>query len=425
MADITGEFHMSKIKTTPLGEREKDLARSEAAVASLSALGSGAKPLGVDFSLGVQIGHVCDLFRSVAESRGEWEANSRLLGHRSPAECGAISTGLVDLRRAVMSGNRPAVAGLLSSLEALSLMPTLDGFLSASGAELAELKATRTREIKAALGDRSVTDRILRARARDPMSEPPVQDYVSVGFGLVDVQNQSFRLEAAKSVLAMMDGVATGELPKVRSERARTVAQMFASVAAADKPDWYSLSSLMGHPSSEHCLEIADALYGFASAIKAGDDLAYAVLMKSCVDGFLPEMMEAYIEVAEGRAEPKTEDGMAYIAWSSSSPDTIQIGVAEGEAIDDLEDIEYDMNSPHRYGLLATWLVMDVEEARATIGERLKAHLLPDGMGYDCRLGVAKEAIQNVLDDTENFALSPWHSYDEPKPAPQASMSMG
>lgn len=144
----------------------------------------------------------------------------------------------------------------------------------------------------------------------------------------------------------------------------------------------------------------------------------FGVWSRQTEQGYLGEMLENYLALAGG-GEYTPELGAVYIAWSSSNREMLQIGVARDTIEEEIRWLDEELGLSDRHGLLAAWLVHDVDEALLTVGPKIAAYNRK-GLGYAMRLSDAKAEIQAVLDATANTVLSPWHGEDE---KPQARYS--
>ncbi len=384
----------------------KKLAELKVSVEHVRDLIMGKKALGLDFALGASLGNFATLFTSAAMRKGE--AGTRivtLLGEPAEEACLALAAGFKEMQGAVLRREQAKVDEITALFERLDVMGMLDKYHASIGVEVAS-QMQAAAHWAAANVERSIRS----PRTRPDMADVPVDRHTKTGFGLSEVDEWNARLGAVRRAITIVES--SGLPSKESVEDLEKVARVFATVSAADKPDWYSLSRFLGHPSSAHCRDMANALFSMASAVNYGRVEAFNEYRSICVDGYVGEMLDNYLSLATG-GEYVPESGAVYIAWSSSDRHTLQIGVACGQIEDELRSLDRELGLRHRHGILASWLVHDVDEARDTITAKLGDRRQP-GLGYKIRLCDAKSEIQDVLDTTANTVLSPWHGDEDP-----------
>lgn len=400
-------------KQTKVTQRQKELADFQRSVSQYRDLIAGKKELGLDFNLVGSLARLSVIFTTAASQKGKnWCQVACRLGNPDPADCAVISDALTQMQSAILRRDQEKVDEMASILKQRSIDAMLDRHVTEMALEI-EAEVARC----AALIQQGFNAPITRTR----LTDVPGKRFKTIGMGLAEVNQWDARLEAARATIHLLD---SDTLPPAGSATTlRTVAKIFAAVGAEDTPDWYSLSRFLGHPSAGHCRSLADAFYGMVYAVEQGQEKAYNDLRGFALDGYAGEMLENYTDLASG-GEYLPEPGVAYIAWSSSDPSTLEVGVADESVDDDLYMLNREKNGADRYGLLAVWLVHDVDDARTTIAERLKSHLTDDG-GYRMNLGEAKAAIDEALEQTSNTVLSPWHDSTEavPKKAPAVAVA--
>lgn len=391
-------------KNSKSNKKLAELKALETSVEHVRDLMAGKKAIGLDFSLGASLGNFATLFASAATRKGQVGLRDLTrLGEPSEEACLALAAGFKEMHGAVFRREQAKVDEITALFEQLNVSKMLENYLVATSVEVeAHTQAA------ASWAEANVEKSIHMPRARQDMNDVPIDRY-RTGFGLSEVDEWSLRLAAVGETVAIVDGSSLP--PKESATDLEKVARIFATVSAAVKPDWYSLSRFLGHPSLVHCRDMANALFSLATAVKIGHGEAFNEYRSTCTKGYVGEMLDNYLSLASG-GEYLPENGAVYIAWSSSDRNTLQIGVAYDQIEDELRSLDHELRLPHQHGVLAAWLVHDVDEAQDAIAAKLRDRLQP-GHGYKIRLRDAKSEIQEVLDATANTVLSPWHGDDE------------
>ncbi|WP_143534161.1 hypothetical protein [Rhizobium sullae] len=183
---------------------------------------------------------------------------------------------------------------------------------------------------------------------------------------------------------------------------------LFSRIALGDTSDWYTVSRLLGYPSSELARATSWRMSWARMAIRVQDAEVYEIVRSRIVEDHCLEMLGNYLDMAVDAAHPLDEFGWAYILWSSSEWDILHIGAAAGSVEHVVKRLDREHPDHNAFGVLATWLLHDPLDAYRRIHERLFSHAIGDGF-FRIALGDAKAVVEQILRDTGNVSHSPWH----------------
>ncbi|MCV9964891.1 hypothetical protein OIU34_23645 [Pararhizobium sp. BT-229] len=402
-------------KQSQSNKKLAELETLETSVGHVRDLMAGNKALGLDFALSSSLAKFETAFSLAAAQKDQAGIRELTrLGQPSVEVCSALSVGFKEMQGAVLRKDQDKVNEITALFERSNVVGTLEGYLSSIRVGIDAQKQAEDRLAKA-----NREKAIHLPRARPDMADVPA-DRFKHGFGFAEVDEWQPRLDAVGGVVALLESPSLP--PPESSEGLRRVARIFATVSAADRPDWYSLARFLGHPSSVHCRDMTNALFSLAAAVDIGHAEAFNDYRSICNKGYVCDMLDNYLSLAGG-GEYVPEVGAVYIAWSSADRSTLQIGVAYDQIEEEIRRLDRELELPHRHGVLASWLVHDVDEATATISSKLSDRHQAD-RGYQIRLIDAKSEIQAVLDATANTVLSPWHG-EELEPVAAPSLKVG
>lgn len=238
----------------------------------------------------------------------------------------------------------------------------------------------------------------------------PLAAYRVMGFGTAPVDERDWqpRIDAVKTVL---DVLSAEKMPTASEEllaRFSVAKGLFSRIALGDTADWYTVSRLLGYPAAQLAMALSWRLAWARAAIREQDAGVFEVATGRLADDHCPDMLDNYLAMAVDAAHPLDELGWAYILWSSTERDVLHVGAAAGSVEDVVRRLDREHPDHAAFGVLATWLVHDPLDAYARIHERLSSEAIGDGF-FRIDLGDAKQAVAELLRDTENVSLSPWH----------------
>lgn len=238
----------------------------------------------------------------------------------------------------------------------------------------------------------------------------PLAAYRVMGFGTVPVDERDWipRIDAVRLV---SDALERGLMPEPSEEvlaAFSVVKGLFSRIALGDTADWYTVSRLLGYPSSALSLVLSWRMAWARAAVRERDEEVFSAARGRILDDHCLEMLGNYLDMAVDAARPLEEHGWAYILWSSSERDLMHVGAASGSVEDVLGRLGREHPDHAAFGVLSAWLVHDPLKAWSGIRGVLEPHLVGDGF-YRLELGDAKTAVESLLAATENASHSPWH----------------
>ncbi len=252
---------------------------------------------------------------------------------------------------------------------------------------------------------------------RAPRTRPPYNTPKHWGWGLAPIPASQWdhMVSSAKNVLRIIDTDAMPADDISVLESISAIKGQFARVYLTDQPDWYSSSRFLGHPSSSFCKAAASALQDLRQAIKDRDEDLYREGTQFLRDNYVGDMLDNFVGLAACEY-PVAEEGCAYIVWSARDREVLHIGATEGQLDDVINRLNAESPFYRPYGVLASWLVHDPEQAQQDIERSLAKFSIGNG-AYLTGLGLTRNIITGILADTDNTVPSPWHVIeDTPKP---------
>jgi hypothetical protein len=244
---------------------------------------------------------------------------------------------------------------------------------------------------------------------------------VAASFGFVPypVEKQVMLTEAVSSLYALVsDPVLPGaEDTEAWKRRCTQAMRLFGSVSSQGDNAWFVNSAMLGHPAPELAGRMIGSLNAIWKTIKGRKPVALVNAVDAFNADFGFEMLDSYLNVAQRGERPVEENEWAYIAWSPSRDDILHIGVTAENPAAVAKKMNASLATSRPAGILAAWLVYDVEAVRQGIAANLRGYRMAEGQYY-VRPGEAKEVVEAVIKKTGNFVLSPWHAEGEPRIAP-------
>lgn len=241
--------------------------------------------------------------------------------------------------------------------------------------------------------------------------EVPAIRYRTLGFGIdsptANMWNQ--RIDAVRVVHGILQGDAMPASNDRLLQSLSIVKGLFSRVATGDKCEWFTVSRLLGHPSSILSNIASKRLAFVRAALIENKPTVFDEAVSRLYRDYIPEMLEYYLSMTVKASHPIVEESWAYILWSSSEPDALHIGAAGGTVEHVLGRLRREHPDNDAYGILATWLVHDAVDAYRDIHQALDEHALGEGF-FRMNLGDAKFTVTRVLRRTNNLSHSPWHA---------------
>lgn len=261
---------------------------------------------------------------------------------------------------------------------------------------------------------------------KKPMTEVPGRDFVGrEGFGTIPIPHREWsdRITATQVVLNVLN---SKQLPKDSEPLQQSLSMvkgMFSRIYVGDCYDWFTTSRFLGHPSGELSKDISISIARIKGAIREQDAGLFNEMVDHITANYGNDMLDNYLDMAVRNGHPVREEGWAYVLWSSSERDVVHVGAAGGEVEDVINRLNEESPGFHPYGVLAAWLVHDPVAAFNDIHEALDDYAMEDGF-FRVNFGVARDTVHQLLKDTDNFALSPWHDYEPQVEATPAAPQM-
>jgi hypothetical protein len=248
---------------------------------------------------------------------------------------------------------------------------------------------------------------------RKPMAEVPKRDFINRGFGIIQIPHSEWanRIAATQVVLNVIKSRRMPAETEPLQQSLSVVKGMFSRINVGDCYDWFTTSRFLGHPSGDLSKELSTQLAILKGAIHTQDEGLFSETVSRFEREYGTEMLDNYLDMTVRNAHPVREEGWAYILWSSSERDVVHVGAAGGEVEDVIKRLDDENPDHHPYGVLAAWLVHDPADAYLDIHQILDGYAMGDGF-FRVNFGVARDAVNKLLKDTDNFALSPWHDYE-------------
>lgn len=252
---------------------------------------------------------------------------------------------------------------------------------------------------------------------RLPFNRPPNNVQKHWGWGLAPIAASQWddTVAAAKNLIDIINADAMPAADQSTLDSISAIKGRFARVYLTDQSDWYSSSRLLGHPSGAFSRAAASALQDLRQAIKEQDSDMHLESLEFLRSNYVSDMLDNFLNLAAGEY-PVVEEGCAYIVWSARDRDILHIGATEGQIDDVINRLNAESPFYRPYGVLASWLVHDPEQAQQDIERSLEKFSIGNG-AYLTGLGLSRNIITGILADTDNTVLSPWHAIaDIPKP---------
>jgi hypothetical protein len=247
-----------------------------------------------------------------------------------------------------------------------------------------------------------------------PKTEVPKRAFENKGYGVIQVPHAEWdtRIVATTQVQEAIQSRFMPAHSEEIQQHLSLVKGMFSRVYVGDCYDWYTTASMLGFPSAELSKELSTQLAIIKGAIREQNYDIFDKAAEKFQNEYGLEMLDNYLDIAARNGSPVREQGWAYILWSSSEKDILHIGTAGGDVYDVLRRLNNENRDHHPYGVLAAWLVHDPVEAYNTIYELFDKEDIGNGY-FRVALGEARTKLDEALKLSKNFALSPWHEYDE------------
>jgi hypothetical protein len=248
---------------------------------------------------------------------------------------------------------------------------------------------------------------------KSPMKEVPSRNFVDKGYGLIQVPHHEWadRIAAVQVVRNLIQSQKLPADSEPVQQCLSLVKGMFSRIYVGDCYDWYTTSRFLGHPSGAISKVLSTQLAIMKGALReqSVEHFNSAIGRFSGEHGL--EMLENYLDMTLRAAHPVMEEGWAYVLWSSSERDVVHMGAAGGEVEDVIKRLNAENPENHPYGVLAAWLVHDPVDAYNHIHKAFDGNAMGDGF-FRVDFATARNRINDLLKESDNFALSPWHDYD-------------
>jgi hypothetical protein len=245
------------------------------------------------------------------------------------------------------------------------------------------------------------------------LNKVPRKDFTVFGFGLSVLERRLWE-ECAPALRIVRTVLVSGALPpedETVTEALRLVQKMFSRVYTGTSFDWFSASRLLGHPSAYHCRYLAKCLKAARENVRRQNAFHFEMTAASIARNHGIKAIDNALGLLTRGDYPINDHGWAYILWSSSERDALNIGVASGKMESVVARLNEEHPGSHPYGIMAAWRVDDGMAALGSIETALDDHALGDGF-YRIELGTARDIVQSVLAANGLVVRSVWDRHE-------------
>jgi hypothetical protein len=237
-------------------------------------------------------------------------------------------------------------------------------------------------------------------------------------FGLVEIDAERgvSYLDSAVHVRRILE---TAVMPATEEEGHRScirMSRLLGSISSQANASWFRISEMLGHPAPELAGSMLSGVQELGRAIKKRKSGQFMNAIHQLRNNMCLDVLDSYIDVAGGGADPTKEVDWAYIIGLPDHRTPLQIGACQGDVLDVVADLNRrNAGGEQVFGILAAWLVHDPDEVAEGIRMALQDSEVMDDL-YEINLGTAKLSVETFLKETDNFVMSPWHVEDDDIP---------
>lgn len=243
-----------------------------------------------------------------------------------------------------------------------------------------------------------------------PLSTLPrfaVGQSVGFGFGVIPPEAVLKMVVAVDNIRVFLNARHLPKPTRGLIDSVTTLHNMFATVSAGGADDWFSLTCLLGHPSSEFCFSATKVLRSLHDATMNQDATRFSAAMAFFDAEPMDDILDEFLRCARS-SRPKPETDWAYILWTSADKDLLHISTTDETIEDAALRIRRQHRSKSAMNVLGAWLVADPVEAKSAIRRKLQ-DVSVIGDLYRLPLGAAKIRVGEALADAALWDASPWH----------------
>jgi hypothetical protein len=264
-----------------------------------------------------------------------------------------------------------------------------------------------------------------RLAVSSPLVRPPVVKDPHVRWGMAkwresedrsDQQVLSFTRTRDLILSGALNGDPAGHLTDIKK-----VGLVFDRAYSARAADWFLQATKVGNPSHLMAKMVCDGLLDLQEAISAGDTAKVTETLNFLYDEAVVDMLDHFLARAGGEVQ-QPEVGWAYLGWIAKRPVLVYPGVSGGSMTEILAGLaDRDPSHDKTYGVVAAWLVQDINSATDTLHDILGDKIITkQSKAGACQvaLGETRNKIEAALIASGNLLLSPWH-------APEALRRLG